>query len=87
MESKKNILLSIYNIDMAENKFHNKVKFMNLAHLIGSLNTFSDEHLEAISEKLSVVEEKFTELVKFVDELETPALELIKSYDVTNLTQ
>lgn len=81
MENKKNILLSIYNIDHAENAFHNKLKFMNFAHLISRLNNFPDEQLAICAEKLTVVEEIICKVNSLVSELEQPALDLIQSYD------
>jgi len=87
MENKKNILLSIYNIDHAENAFHNKLKFMNFAHLIGRMNSFSDKQLSVCAEKLAVVEAVITEVNEIVSRLEQPALDLIESYDATQYSE
>jgi hypothetical protein len=81
MENKKNILLSIYNIDFAENSFHGKLKFMNFAHLIANLNKFSDEQISECASKLAEVESIICKVNNLVSELEQPALNLIKAYN------
>ena len=81
MEHKKNILLSIYNIDSAENAFHNKLKFLNLPHLIGNLNKFPDDQLSECADKLAVVEEIIKKVNDIVSLLDQPVLDLIKSYN------
>lgn len=79
---KSQILLSVYNIETAQGKIHNKIQFMNISHLMKNLTEFSDAQLSLIKERLSVVENLVTENInQLYKDLEEPVMEVIKSYD------
>jgi len=81
---KKDILHSVYNINKTENLFYNKMKFINLSHLIQILDEVSDEQLETIKAKIATVEEELAKTRTVLDNLYIPTVELISAYDRTN---
>jgi hypothetical protein len=87
MENKKNILLSIHNIDSVAYKFNNKFKFMNLQHLVQIIDSMSEEQLENCANAISKVESVVNEFVVVLDSLESVTIDLISSYDRTNYSQ
>lgn len=84
MEHKKNILLSIHNIDSVAYKFNNKFKFMNLQHLIQIVDAMGDEQIKDCSEALSKVESVIAEITPVLDKLDDVLLKLIPTYDRMN---
>ena len=83
MENKKNILLSIHNIDGVAYKFNNKFKFMNLQHLVQILDAMNEEQLATCASAISATEEVVSELGTVLDKLDQVTLDLIRSYDRT----
>lgn len=74
------VLLSIYRVDVLENKFHNKIKFMNLAHLVANLERMDEDKLGTISENLKKVLAELNQVNNTIENLEQPVLDLIQSY-------
>lgn len=83
VEFKKDILLSIHNIDGVAYKFNSKFKFFNLQHLVQILDHMNEEQLKNCSEKIRVVEEKLQGVSDVFDGMESEVLDLISSYDRT----
>jgi len=83
VEFKKDILLSIHNIDGVAYKFNSKFKFLNLQHLVQIIDHMNKDQLKNCSEKILVVEKSLQAISNVFDGMESEVLELIASYDRT----
>lgn len=77
----KDVLLTVFRIDNIVNKFHNKVQFMNLGHLMQRADSWDEDQLKSVLEAITPVYEKMQEVQKIVEDLQDPVLSLIASYD------
>ncbi len=77
----KDVLLTVFRMDNIVNKFHNKVQFMNLGHLIQKADSWDAQQLQAVLEAITPVYEKLKEVQTIVEDLNDPVLALIASYE------
>jgi hypothetical protein len=84
MDNKKNILLSIHNLDTVAYRFNNKFKFMNLQHLVQILDDMGEEQLATCAGAISAVEDVMLEVKTVLAKLDNVTDELIQSYDRTS---
>jgi len=80
VEFKKNILLSIHNIDAVAYQFNTKFKFFNLQHLIQILDYMNEEQLKNCSEKINAVEQKLQAVAEALSSMDSETIDLIASY-------
>lgn len=80
----KDILVTVFRMDNIVNKFHNKVQFMNLGHLMQRADQWDEEQLKEVLAAITPVYEKLKEVQKIVEGLNDPVLALIASYESKN---
>lgn len=85
MEStQKDILFLIYSINKVETLFYNKMKFLNISHLIQILDSLPEEQLQGVKENMEDVVGELSKVKMVIDNLYIPSVELVKSYDRSN---
>ena len=87
LESLKEVLYLIYLIDMQTNKFHNKVNFMNLNHLIGRVGDWGEPQISKSLEQLRLISKEINKVSAIIDDISPNVAMLIESYDTNKHNQ
>lgn len=83
----KDALFLVFQIDNASNKFHNKIAFMNLSHVLTRISSWEDEQIVRAISALQSINQEMEKVSSVVDDLNDPVLSLLESYDTNQLSQ
>ncbi len=83
----KDALFLVFQIDNVSNKFHNKISFMNLSHVLTRISSWEEGQIIRAISALNSIYQEIEGVSVIVDELNDPVLSLLESYDTNQLSQ